>query len=152
MGQILGTDDLEHEISRIAQIMEERGSRKGALLLGKDAFSCNYRFITRFVERYDAVATQMLFSLSDKGNGIPSSAVTDKFATILKNNLRKSDIIYQNRPYQFFVALPLLGEDDKDGVIGRISKAFLKEPESGGVEISYASKLIKKDNYGKRDI
>lgn len=152
MGQILGTDDLEHEISRIAQIMEERGSRKGALLLGKDTFSWNYRFITRFVERYDAVATQILFSLSDKENGIPSSAVTDKFATILKNNLRKSDIIYQNRPYQFFVALPLLGEDDKDGVIGRISKAFLKEPESGGVEISYASKLIKKDNYGKRDI
>ena len=103
------------------------------------------------MERYDATASQILFSLSHKANGIPSSAATDKFAAVLKNNLRKSDIIYQNRPYQFFVALPLLGAEDTPGVIDRAISAFTKEPESGSVEITYASKVIKKDDYGKRD-
>lgn len=139
-------ENLELEIGRVSQIMEERGDRKGALILGKEAFSWNYRFITRYIDRYGTVATRMLFSLRLKSGGVPSPETMDEFSGILKWNLRRSDIIFQNRPNQFFVVLPTLTRDDSPKVIDRIKRAWAKNPEHDSTEIHFAIALIKKDN------
>ncbi|MCR5402396.1 MAG: diguanylate cyclase [Butyrivibrio sp.] len=140
-------EDLELEIGRVSQIMEERGDRKGALILGKEAFSWNYKFITRYIDRYGTVATRLLFSLRQKGGGMPSPDTIDEFSGILKRNLRKSDIIFQNRPNQFFVVLPTLTSEDSPKVIDRIKRAWSINPEHESTNISFAMALIKKENH-----
>ncbi len=150
---VTDTDDsgenLELEIERVSQILEERGDRKGALILGKEAFSWNYRFITRFVDRYGTVATRMLFSMRVKEGGVPTPETIEEFAGILKRNLRRSDIIFQNRPHQFFVVLPLLSEADSPKVIERITKAWGINPEHENVDFACAISLVKKEDCSK---
>ncbi len=137
-------ENLTLEIERVSKIMEERGDRKGALILGKEAFSWNYRFVTRFIDRYGSVATRILFYLS-KEEGAVSSETIEEFSGILKWNLRRSDIIFQNRPNQFFVLLPLLNGDDTPGVIDRIMNAWSINPEHNHINVRYATAIIEKE-------
>ncbi len=135
--------NLELEIERVSRIMEERGDKKGALILGKDAFSWNYRFIIRFIDRYDLVATRLLFALSTEDKGILPSETIEEFAGIIKSNLRRSDIIFQNRPNQFFIVLPLLTLEDAPKVTERIITAWGKNPDHSSIKVTYALSLIK---------
>ena len=137
-------ENLESEIDRISQIIEERGDKKGALILGKDAFSWNYRFITRFIDRYDASATRFLFVLGKEGGNAVTSQTIEAFSGVLKSNLRRSDIIFQNRPNQFFAVLPLLSMDDAPSVIDRIMTAWNQNPQHNNIKVTYAMSLIKK--------
>lgn len=144
MDEVGDAEDLELEINRVSQILEERGDRKGALILGKEAFSWNYKFITRFIDRYGEVATRVLFSLKCEDGKMPESGTIEEFAGILKRNLRRSDIIFQSRPNHFFVVLPMLTDTDSPKVIERIMKAWSLNPQHESVEISYAKALIEK--------
>ncbi len=65
-------NDLEKEIDRITKIVEERNDKDGALLLGRESFAVEYRFIMRFYKRYGGSSAKVLFSFSpDKGLGDP---------------------------------------------------------------------------------
>jgi diguanylate cyclase (GGDEF)-like protein len=139
------SENLELEIERVSQILEERGDRKGALILGKEAFSWNYKFITRFIDRYGTVASRILFSLVSPEGGAVTPETIEEFAGILKRNLRRSDIIFQNRPHQFFVVLPLLSADDSSKVTDRILSAWSKNPEHEKTEVTFATSLVEKD-------
>ena len=140
----LNEENLEQELIRTSQILSERGERKGALILGKEAFSWNYRFIIRFMDRYNDVATRLLISLSTSDSGFPETKDVDAFASILKKNLRSSDIIFQNRHNQFFIVLPLLSEEDSQEVIDRILNAWEKTECHDRLKISYATAVIKR--------
>lgn len=140
----LNEENLEQELIRTSQILSERGERKGALILGKEAFSWNYRFIIRFMDRYNGVATRLLISLSTSDSVFPETKDVDAFASILKKNLRSSDIIFQNRPNQFFIVLPLLSEEDSQEVIDRILNAWEKTECHDRLKISYATAVIKR--------
>ncbi len=83
-------DDLELEMSRIIQVMSERGEGNGAFLLGQEAFSWNYRFILRFLTRYGGVAARILFSLSSKEKGEMFTEAVMEFGNVLKDTLRLS--------------------------------------------------------------
>ncbi len=137
---------LEIEIDRISRIMEERGDKKGAMILGKDAFSWNYRFITRFIGRYDAVAMRILFSLETGDKNAPEPRVNEAFADTLKKNLRRSDIIYQSRPNHFFAVLPLLTQENCHKVTDRVAGAWAAMSESADINITFAASLIKKSD------
>ncbi len=140
------TESLEIEIDRISRIMEERGDKKGAMLLGKDAFSWNYRFITRFIDRYDAVAMRILFSLETGDKTAPEARTIEAFADTLKNNLRRSDIIYQSRPNHFFAVLPLLTDDNCYKVTDRVAGAWALRPDSENISITFATSLVQKSD------
>ena len=137
-------ENLEQEIDRISRIMEERGDRKGALILGKEAFSWNYRFITRFIDRYDDFAMRILFILKDSDGNVPPASVSEAFAGILKKNLRRSDIIYQNRPNHFFAVLPHLSMEDCHKVTDRIKNAWGNYPLDDKTTLTFAVSLIKR--------
>jgi GGDEF domain-containing protein len=135
-------ENLEHELIRVSQILGERGDRKGAMILGKEAFSWNYRFIIRFIDRYSAVATKMLLSLSFGARGVPTPECIEEFTNILQKNLRSSDIIFQNRPNQFFIVLPLLSKEDSPKVVDRVLTAWANTQYSDMLKINSAMSLI----------
>ncbi len=134
--------NLDHELMRTSQILSERGERKGALMLGKEAFTWNFRFIIRFIDRYNAVAMRMLISVTSPDDGIPEKEDVQQFATILKKNLRSSDIIFQNKPNQFFIVLPLLSNENSYKITDRILATWENTPNSERLKINYALSVI----------
>lgn len=132
-------DDPDREIVRILKIVSERGEGRGAMFLGQEAFLCNYRFIMRFLQRYNGSANRILFLLSAKEKGVIFSEMVASFGNVLKDTLRKSDLFFQSRPDQFFVMLPQLEKNDTPGVIERIMKAWEKTGFGDRVNIEYAT-------------
>jgi diguanylate cyclase (GGDEF)-like protein len=138
------SENLGQEIDRVSRIMEERGDRKGAMILGKEAFSWNYRFVTRFIDRYDAVAMRILFSLVNTDGTLPENDTIDAFAEVLRKKLRRSDIIFRNSSNHFFSLLPLLSEENCYKVTDRIMNAWTAEGHDPDIKITFASSVIKK--------
>ncbi|MBO4904401.1 MAG: diguanylate cyclase [Lachnospiraceae bacterium] len=133
---------LDQEIARAIQIVSERGEGKGALILGQEGFSWNYRFIIRFLKRYGGHANRILFRISSDDDSVVFSEMILQFGNVLKNTLRKSDIIFQYRPNDFLVVLPLLSPDDTPSVIDRIMKAWSEQGYDNRVNIEYVTSPI----------
>ncbi len=139
-----GGDDIERDLSRLVSIMSERNEGKGAMLLGQEAFSWNYRFIERFLSRYGGTVARVLFSLSSSETGLIFTEMVSEFGRILKNTLRKSDLILQWQHNRYFVVMPLLTEKDTGKVSERIMESWRKTGYSDRVEVKYAASY-----YGK---
>ncbi len=137
--------DPDRELSRIIQIMSERGEGRGALLLGQEAFSWNYRFIERFLMRYGGVAARVLFTLSSEENGIIFLEMVSEFGNILTNTLRKVDIILRWKQNQYFVVLPQLTENDFPKVTERIMNAWENAGFNDRLTIKYTMSMLAKD-------
>lgn len=135
-------DDIEREIGRIIQIISERGEGTGAMFLGHEAFSWNYRFILRFLKRYGGNANRILFRIESDEKKVVLPEIVSQFGIAVRNCLRKSDIIVQHGPNQFFVVLPLLTQKDTPGVIARIMSAWEKSGFSDGVRIEHTSSPV----------
>ena len=123
-------------------LMEERGTGNGALLLGQSDFAASYRYIVRLTRRNRSVACKLLFSLSAKQEGFDLSEVVGRFSDLLQNNLRRCDIIFRCRPYQFFILLPGLSERDVEKLAGRITEAWEKSDPDRTVDIRYAHSIL----------
>ena len=141
-----GEGDPKKELARITKIVEERNEAGGAFLLGMEQFSFIYRFVKRFGMRYGGSAVKLLFVLSGKdGDGAQSQKIGDaaeKFGLCLQDTLRRSDIMLQSKPNQFFLLLPQLSEEDFPKVLKRIMAAWeAREPHSE-VAIDYAVEYV----------
>ena len=134
--EISPEENLQGEMERITQIVEERGDKDGALLLGIDRFSAIYRFVKRHSQRRGGQACKLLFLLS----GVDGEALKEaakQFGECLQKNLQRSDVILQNKTNQFFLLLPDMAEPDVPAVTERIMKAWEASPHDGGVRIDY---------------
>lgn len=129
-------DDLRQEMERVTQIVEERSGKDGALLLGDDQFAAIYRFVKRFVERKGGSACKFLFVLSrDDGEALQDAA--KHFCQCLQENLRRSDIILQNKPNEFFALLPDMAEAEGPEAMEQIMKAWEASPHAAGIRIEH---------------
>lgn len=137
-------EDIKREFCRVMQIAEERNGRRGALFLNMEQFSYIYRFIKRFYMRYGGMIIKLMFilSLGDKGDidmeneHILKEAV-GTFSLCLQDTLRKSDIIVQNRPNQFFLLLQELSEKEFPNVLRRIMTAWEATEAHDGIHVEY---------------
>lgn len=144
-------EDLDKELFRIIQIVSERGEGKGAMLLGQDAFSWNYRFMDRFLSRHGGKASRILFSLSSDEKSVIFSEMVSEFGKVLEKSLRKSDIILQLRQNSYFVVSPLLDEDDTAGVIDRIMQTWKSKAYHDRIKIKYATSLLNRERYESKE-
>jgi diguanylate cyclase (GGDEF)-like protein len=141
-----GEGDPKKELARITKIVEERNEAGGAFLLGMEQFSFIYRFVKRFGMRYGGKAVKLLFVLSGKdGDGAQSQKIGDvaaKFGLCLQDTLRRSDIMLQSKPNQFFLFLPQLSEEDFPKVLQRIMAAWKAREPHSKVSIDYAVEYV----------
>ncbi|MBR5420098.1 MAG: GGDEF domain-containing protein, partial [Lachnospiraceae bacterium] len=140
-------DDPEKELHNIIQIISERGEIRGGMLLGQEAFSWNYRFIQRFMTRFDGEAARVLFSLSSDEKGVIYTEMVSEFGNVLKDNLRKTDIILQWRQNRYFAVLPLLAENDISRLVGRVMKAWSRTPYGERLKVSYVTSMLRKERH-----
>ena len=110
-------EDLTSEIRRVTKLVEERNDGCRALLLGQDAFTDDYQISMRYIKQYKGKAIKLLFSVCAKEKGRDISKAVSVFGGVLQDALRRSDIIMQNKPNQFFLLLTGLAEENVTGVV-----------------------------------
>lgn len=148
--EISHEDNLENELERITEIVEERSFNGDALLLGVEQFSVVYRFIKRFYDRYGGTTCRILFVLSSEDNeGLKDAA--KQFGECLQNTLRRSDIILQNKVNSFFLFLPEMDEHDISAVKERIMKNWNEcfHDDSIRIEYVFKSNLYEKKKFSR---
>ncbi len=114
------TAEPDKELDRLSQIFGERGNADGAMLLGQDAFTADYRFIMRFIRHYCGSAVQVLFSVFSDGGAENCSGAVREFGEHLQHSLRICDIILPSGANRFFVVLPGVSEQDSGKVVNKI--------------------------------
>jgi diguanylate cyclase (GGDEF)-like protein len=135
----------EEDMKMLSRIFEERHTANCALWVGQEAFSYIYRYMLRFIQSYHGVAYKVLFTVTPKEEDISSELFTkivEAMGGILKNSLRKSDIMMQSKANQFFLFLPEITEEYIDGVIWRTIGVWEKNEYSKYVDVDYEAEIV----------
>ena len=149
--EIIEIRSSEEDLKQLTMIMEERNTANCAFWLGQDAFSYVYKYMIRYIQSYHGVAYKVLFTInpkSTKTDGVAFSTLIQQFGENLNMSLRKSDIMMQTKPNQFFLILAEIDDQFIEGVIGRALGQWQNIENCEIAEISYARELITADDKG----
>lgn len=132
---------LRKEMEQITNALEDPNDPGGALWLKQEEFSYIYRFVVRYMKRYQMAALKVLFSLDVEKDG-ERKEETEAFGKVLQKTLRKSDIILQTGKRQFFLLLPALLEQHLPSVVRRIMQAWGETGYQEGTELHYVVEAL----------
>ena len=137
------TDTSASSISRISEILGERSIPNVALQLNKDAFSYVYRYIMRYIVRNQQNIYKVLFTLQAEDGTDERSykAKCDEFGDLIRESLRKTDVLMRNRFNQYFVLLTDVKENSIDTVIANIIHRW-NNTGGTGLVLAYDSEFI----------
>ena len=138
-------------LQRINKILEERNVRNCALMLGQDSFIQIYRYIYRYIQTYRVDAYKLMFSITPAADSMKKARFTEvveSFGELLKNSLRKSDIMMRNQINQFFVLLVEVNKENIGKVIERFMRSWNNGINADTVEVIYE---IEKIDYTERN-
>ncbi|MBQ6639113.1 MAG: diguanylate cyclase [Lachnospiraceae bacterium] len=141
----LDSTDPKEDIKRLNMILEERNVKDSALFLGQEDFAGIYRFLVRFMSRYNSTAFEIVFSLMPAVEDMKRDRfdeIVSAFGECAKDLLRKSDVMMQSKNNQFLLICPELEEENVKFVIERILATFDKNESAKEVEVIYAYESI----------
>ncbi|MBQ5933094.1 MAG: response regulator [Lachnospiraceae bacterium] len=151
-------DDVESSgtigLKELSMILAERNIPDSALSLDKEAFISVYRFIMRYLKRYNKNACKLLFTVTPNGEEDNAFyAVCDKFFEHVRDHLRKSDLLMRYRKNKIFVFLTDIKEFAISQVITNIIEKW-KQHKGDIVNIEYEIEGIESANRGinERDV
>ncbi|MBO4900867.1 MAG: response regulator [Lachnospiraceae bacterium] len=127
------------DLKTVSKLLEERSIPQSVMWMGREAFSNVYRYMMRYLERYDVSAYKVLFTLRFK-EGLDEEIrerSVDSLRELIKVSLRNSDIMVQIGVEQFFLLLPELNPEHVDRVIGRMVTAWEKNEYSKTADLGY---------------
>ena len=151
------------ELRRISKMLEEKDTSNAALWLNQESFGIAYRFMLRYVRSYRSVAYRALVTLNQKSDsyGVEEFVgISDEFGKIINHSLRKSDVMMQSKPNQYFLLLPELSEENIESVFARIRNEWKKTDYYDKTTIRFDAELVKsveevvedKRDYGRVNI
>ena len=76
------------------------------------------------------------------------SGMMDDFGDILKNILRKSDVVVKRKSNQFLILLPEVDEEHLDNVLDRIEQGWNEYKYSDYVAIIYEREMVSGEESG----
>ncbi len=133
------------DIDSISNILEERNASANAVWVGEDAFIGIYRYMSRYIKRYDLCAYKVLLTLHFTDSEISYKKkikLIESMKKCFQHSLRNSDIMMQTGGSQFFFLLPEVKEDDIDNLISRIIDVWKMNKLSDQVSVTYESRKI----------
>ena len=136
------TVELDKELARLVQIFGERGNAEGAMFLGNDAFTANFRFLMRFIRHNNLPASQIIISVLSSECRNRTLGTAEKFGDFLQKSLRICDIMTQSGSSNFLVLLPEKTEQDAEETMKRIISSWEKDNFCEEVTISYYIKNV----------
>ena len=96
-------------------------------MLDQASFLHVYRFVTRYIMRYQKNACKLLFTLKPAGDSVHYEEYCDEFCEHAKKHLRKSDLLMQYKRNQLFVFLTEVKEDGAENVVNHIVSSWKAE-------------------------
>ena len=142
----LDSTDPKEDLHRLNQILEERNVLDSALFLGQEDFAGIYRFLVRFMARYNTTAFEIVFTLIPVKEDMRRAhfdEIVASFAESAKGLLRKSDVMMQSKNNQFLLICPELEENYVSDVVTRILSSFESNEFAREVKVVYATEQIK---------
>lgn len=129
------TEDIN--LNTLSRILEERNVPQSAMWMGKEAFGNIYRYMIRYMDRYQGTAYKLLYSIdiADDADEQEKTVITDRVRELLQFSLRNSDIMMQIGSNHFFLLLPEINEYNAKRVVERIEKSWQKEEFSHRAEL-----------------
>lgn len=126
---IIGESARTLDLKAVTKLLEERNIPQSVMWMGREAFGNVYRYMMRYLERYDISAYKALFTIvyaDSASQDKEHSLIADTLREVIQTSLRNSDIMVQTGTDQFFLLLPELNPEHVDRVIERILKAWDK--------------------------
>ena len=140
-----GIDGASKDMQRLNDMLNEKDAPSRLLWLGQDAFGNIYRYLMRYINRYNTEAYKLLFTVRSKDENASEEEISEAAANlgeIIKTHLRNSDLMMQTKPDQFFLLLPELSSKDLDMVIKRVFKLWEESIHSDRFILVYEIELI----------
>ncbi|MCR5595444.1 MAG: response regulator [Lachnospiraceae bacterium] len=137
------------DLKTLSKMLEERSIPQSVMWMGREAFGNVYRYMMRYLERYDISAYKVLFTLCHKDKDITDEQreeVADSFREVIQTTLRNSDIMVRIGIDQFFLLLPELNPEHIDRVINRMSGAWKKSNQGPATELELEYDRIASDS------
>ena len=110
-------------LDTVTKILKERSISPNAMWTGREAFISIYRYMMRYLERYQGVAYQVLFTVTPCERMIDSeqhTMITTEFRQLVQKSLRNSDVMVEVSNTQIFLLLPETHETGVNVVIDRL--------------------------------
>ena len=155
--------DIEHDkskndeltsLARYSDLLKEHDMSNKALLLNRDEFIHVYRFIMRYIKRYNKNACNLFLTVNnvDTKDNEEFEELKEEFLNHIVHMLRKSDIVTRPTENQIMVLLTDIKEVYIEQVIGSIMSTWYSRHESK-ITISYEGHFesFTDSEYGKNE-
>lgn len=136
------------DLKTLSHILEERNIPQSAMWMGREAFGNIYRYMIRYMDRYQGTAYKLLFTghiLVDNLAQAERTEILEHVRELLQDSLRNSDIMMQIGENHFFLLLPEINQYNVERVIERINKAWSRDEYCSMVELTVESESINAD-------
>ena len=141
-------------LNSYSYLLREKEMSNNALLLNSEEFIHVYRFIIRYIKRYNKNACNLFFTLNNVSVEDPEEyeELRDDFLNHVTHMLRKSDIITRPNENQIMVLLTDIKEVFIEQVIGSILRTWHAKHQNK-ISISYEVHFesFSDSEYGKKD-
>ncbi len=138
-------ENVSDKVQTVSRGLEENGET-GALWLEYDQFSIVYRFMRRYIQTYDRKAVKMLITIHPIDVTMPEdelASITREFGMVVNKTLRKSDIMMQSRPHQYFLLLNEMDAAFISKTYARIMSNWQNSPNYYKVRTTYECEDLK---------
>ena len=121
-----------NKLEEIAMSLEACNDSSNGMWMGKEAFGNVYRHLLRYLDRYQGIAFQVLFTVEMPRDSSKEkrSDIMAHFRHQLQRTLRNSDLMLESGENQVFLLLPEVREGDIGHVISRVIDEW-KQTEYG---------------------
>lgn len=136
------------DLKTLTHILEERNVPQSAMWMGREAFGNIYRYMIRYMDRYQGTAYKLLFTahlIPEKLGLAERTEIMEHVRELLQDSLRNSDIMMQIGENHFFLLLPEINLYNVERVIERIKKSWSRDEYSSMVELTVESESIHSD-------
>ena len=131
-----------------AQILEKMDEPLDRAWMGREELTNTYRYMLRYMERYQGYAYQVLFTVEPIHRDVPReerSRLTRAFRKSLQQLLRSSDMLFEFGENQLFLLLPEVHDFDIDRVISRLMEIWHRSEVSREAAVTYESREVRSD-------
>ncbi|MDD4850244.1 MAG: bacterial transcriptional activator domain-containing protein [Gemmiger sp.] len=136
--------NMEGDIQTISQTIEEEDDTEGAFLCDYTTFKAVCKLHFRIQERYGTPVFLAVVTLAGVGNRAHPEEQADAMellGTLLRSQLRRSDVAARYSKAQYVLLLNGLLEEDGGGTpLERIKTAFYRDPRHAGYALTYRLK------------
>ena len=139
------------DIDAVSELLLEQSIPEDALWLGNEVFGNVFRYIVRYLERYNASAYKILFTMhfkDEEASVEKKEEIVGCFREAVQNTLRNSDIMVQVSQNQILFVLQEVNASNVDSVLERMLHKWNRLPETGLVELDWETQSVSTSHKG----